>query len=218
MHLTPSKSLSWLVLALLPIVAYSASVSQEEFESVLRSKPDTVHGEALFAVCAACHGTDGAGASDGSVPAIAGQHFRVIVRELVDYRHDRRWDIHMEHFSDEHNLGDTQNLADVASYISSEKPAATAPVGDVEFLEHGGEVYARSCASCHGALGEGDNRLGYPRLAGQHYEYLLRQFHDAVEGRRPNFSREHIHLLAHFDRTDFVGIARYLSRLQPQAP
>jgi hypothetical protein len=37
--------------------------------------------------------------------------------------------------------------------------------------------------------------------------------HDAVEGRRPNFSPEHIRLLLHFDRPDFEGVADYLSRL-----
>jgi hypothetical protein len=34
-----------------------------------------------------------------------------------------------------------------------------------------------------------------------------------VEGRRPNFPREHIRLLEHFERADFVGVADYLNRL-----
>ena len=32
-----------------------------------------------------------------AVPAIAGQHYIVVVKQLVDYRHQRRWDILMEH-------------------------------------------------------------------------------------------------------------------------
>src|SRR5262245_50474429 len=59
------------------------SGTEREFNAVLQRKADTAHGKQTFDTCAACHGTQGAGASDGSVPAIAGQHLRVIVWELV---------------------------------------------------------------------------------------------------------------------------------------
>jgi cytochrome c553 len=209
------RTMGWLVIAALPIAAYGAAIAQQEFEVVLRSRPDIVHGEQLFATCAACHGADGAGISDGIVPAIAGQHFRVVARELIDYRHDKRWDVQMEHHADDHNLGDTQDVVDVAGYVSSLKPSRTGGVGEGGYVQYGAGVYARSCAACHGAAAEGNDRARYPRLAGQHYEYLLRQMHDAVEGRRPNFPREHIRLLTHFQREDFLGVADYLSRLSP---
>jgi cytochrome c553 len=138
---------------------------------------------------------------------------RVLARQLVDYRHDKRWDRFMEHYADEHNLGDAQDLADVATYISNLAPVRTQSTGDGEFVTKGAQIYARACASCHGTKGQGYNLQGYPRLAGQHYNYLLRQMHDAVEGRRPNFSRAHVRLLARFDRSEFVGTADYLSRL-----
>jgi cytochrome c553 len=172
--------------------------------------PDVIQGEALFANCAACHGPDGAGVSDGSVPAIAGQHFRVIVRQLVDYRHDKRWDLRMEHFTDEHRLKGAQDIADVAAFVSQLALTHASDHGSGENLAHGGKVYARLCASCHGVAAQGDER--YPRLAGQHYEYLLRQMHDAVESRRPKFSPEHIRLLEHFELADLTGVADYLSR------
>jgi hypothetical protein len=47
----------------------------------------------------------------------------------------------------------------------------------------------------------------------KHFAYLSRQMHDSVAGRRPNFSREHVRILARFDRADYMGIADYLSRL-----
>jgi len=209
------RTVGWLIAAALPIAACGAALAQDEFAAVLRGRPNMVHGEQLFATCAACHGADGAGVSDGIVPAIAGQHYRVLAGELLDYRHDKRWDIRMEHHADDHNLGDAQDVADVAGYISSLKPARTGGVGDGESVSYGARVYARSCASCHGATAEGDDRARYPRLAGQHYEYLLRQMHDAVEGRRPNFPQDHIRLLKHFQREEFMGVADYLSRLNP---
>jgi cytochrome c553 len=54
---------------------------------------------------------------DGGVPRIAGQHISVLAKQLADYRHDRRWDIRMEHFADRHHLVDAQAIADVTAYI-----------------------------------------------------------------------------------------------------
>lgn len=45
-----------------------------------------------------------------------------------------------------------------------------------------------SRASCHGATAAGDNLKRVPRLAGQHPEYLLAQFYDIAEGKRPSSS------------------------------
>jgi cytochrome c553 len=208
--------LSFAMLAMCPLA--HAAGPRDEYDSVLSRTPDRLHGETLFGNCARCHGPNGAGARDGSVPAIAGQHFRVLARQLVDYRHDKRWDERMEHFADTPYVTATQDVADVADYISSLKPTGPGVNGDGAEVEHGARVFAAKCAACHGTQGEGDKLKAYPRLAGQHYPYLLRQLHDAVEGRRPNFSSAHVRLLSHLDRDDFVGVADYLSRLVPAAP
>lgn len=201
------------VTLLLCALSHAASPPRDEYESVLARTPDRLHGETLFGNCARCHGATGAGVKDGSVPAIAGQHFRVLARQLVDYRHDKRWDARMEHFADTPYVIATQDVADVADYISSLEPLGPGVAGDGEQLEHGARVYAQRCSSCHGPQGEGDKFKAYPRLAGQHYPYLLRQLHDAVEGRRPNLSPAHVQLLAHLNRDDYAGIADYLSRI-----
>jgi cytochrome c553 len=212
-RMTPLAALAWLGLAAAAVPARAAGVAEQEFEAVMHAKADSVQGEQLFLTCAACHGSDGAGVSDGSVPAVAGQHFRVLASELVDYRHDRRWDLRMQHFTDEHHLKDAQDIANVASYISGLPPKSAPILGDDEFVQHGAQLYARLCASCHGAMAQGDDLRRVPRLAGQHYAYLLRQMHDAVEGRRPNFPREHVRLLERFELADYVGLANYLTRL-----
>jgi len=193
----------------------ASSETDDELQAVLRAKVDASHGEVLFATCARCHGANGAGAADGSVPAIAGQHFRVLARQLVDYRHDLRWDVRMEHFADFPYLIFAQDVADVAAYIAGLPRTGPRNTGDGTYLAVGTQVYAQRCASCHGANGEGDDAHAYPRLAGQHYPYLVRQLHDAVERRRPNFPPSHVRLLSRLDRDEFVGVSDYLSRLPP---
>jgi cytochrome c553 len=217
---TELRLASWLLgaglaAAAAPLAGHGASIALREFDMVLASKPDPAHGEMLFKSCAGCHGQDGGGVPDGSVPAIAGQHFQVIARELVDYRHDKRWDLRMQFFTDEHHLKSVQDIADLASFVGELPRSWKAGTGTGQYVPHGAEVYAHLCASCHGARGEGSDGQRVPRVAGQHFEYLLRQMHDAVEGRRPNFPPDHIRLLQPFERADLVGVADFLSRTVP---
>src|SRR5690349_7946677 len=52
----------------------NAASALAEFREAAKLSPDRMRGAELFRVCAACHGAEGRGTSDGSIPAIAGQH------------------------------------------------------------------------------------------------------------------------------------------------
>lgn len=202
-----------LALALAP-AALAASPAMQDFQEAIGKTPDAARGERLYVPCAGCHRPNGRGNMDGSVPLIAGQHLRVIIRQLADYRHARRWDPRMQHYADNHVLPDVQALADVAAHIAALDRAGTAGTGKGDQLPLGRSLYAQHCASCHGRTGEGDAETLAPRIAGQHYAYLLRQLHDAVEGRRPNFPAEHIRLLERFGRDELTGLADALARMK----
>jgi len=199
---------------LLPLMASGAPTAQQDYTGVLARKPDLARGEQLFARCASCHGPDGAGVIDEATPRIAGQHYRVLVRQIVDFRHGKRWDIRMEGVVSSHSaLPELQDIADAAAYISAMERDGTRSVGDGNDLERGAGLYAKHCASCHGAQAEGDEEGDVPLLGGQHAAYLTRQFHDAVDGRRPALGRTHGKLFAPLDFNDLSGLADYLSRI-----
>jgi cytochrome c553 len=203
------------LLALLaaPAMAPAASPAMQDYQEAVGKIPDLARGASLFRTCAGCHRDNGRGNIDGSVPLIAGQHQRVTVKQLADYRHARRWDPRMQQYADNHVLADAQAIADVAAYAASLPRAGIAGQGNGSQVQKGRGIFAAQCASCHGAAGEGDAAALVPRIAGQHYAYLLRQFHDAVEGRRPNFPAEHVRLLERFDRDELNGLADALARL-----
>ena len=198
--------------------AGAAATSRQEYQDALHSKPSLDRGAELFRTCLVCHGPSGAGVPDGTVPRIAGQHFSVIVGQLVDYRHDKRWDPRMEHFADSHHLENAQALTDVAAFVSQlqTQPEDILGVGSGERVSRGAQIYADACASCHGTNAQGNARAAIPQLAGQHYEYLRRQIYDAVDGRRPNFSAAHIRLLAKLDHEAIVAVCDFLSRTSRQ--
>ena len=197
-------------------VALADSTAQRELAGALRATPNSVHGEALFDNCASCHGADGGGELNGSTPRIAGQHFRALVKQLVDFRAGKRWDFRMEVAAAQHHLTGAQDIADVADYISRLYPVGARGIGSGEFVEEGKQLYARECKSCHGAEAQG-TKDGVPRLAGQHYSYLMRQMYDAVDNRRPPLSRLHGKRLAPFDFEQIRALSDYLARVDSPA-
>ena len=209
------KSLKKLIPALLlfPMVAFAASPARQEYLDAMAAKPDEVHGRELFEHCAACHGPLADGTTEGATPRIAGQHFRVLVTQLIDFRYGKRWDFRMEGVAtDLHILTEAQDIADVASFVSHLDRGGARGIGDGTQVERGAALYVSKCVSCHGINGEGDGQKGIPRIGGQDAGYLMRQIYDAVDGRRPPLSDTHRKRFARLDFDDVRGLSDFLSR------
>ena len=110
-----------------------------DFRNAIELEPDLKRGAELFTTCAACHAANGLGTEDGSIPAIAGQHVSVLVKQLVDFRHDRRWNKRMRNFASQHSLSGPQELLDVAAYAESlhRWPPLKGGTGDGSMLNEG---------------------------------------------------------------------------------
>jgi cytochrome c553 len=212
MKLLFNRALS--LLLLMPCVAAAASPASSEYQAALRAKPDVEHGAELFTQCVACHGGEGQGLPDGSTPRIAGQHFHVLVKQLVDFRYGKRWDFRMQQNANRH-LGAFQDIADVASYLSQQPRGSDGGDSSGNTLAHGANIYAENCFACHGKQGEGDDDAAIPMLAGQHSAYLLRQMYDAVDGRRPTLTRLHSARIKPLDFEQLRAVANYLSQIGP---
>jgi cytochrome c553 len=192
-----------------------AAGAASELATALAAKPERDRGEQIYRTCAACHGEDGAGVADGTVPAIGGMPAALIVRQLVNFRHERRSDIRMEHFADATHLPSAQDLADVAAYVGQLRRRTPGTIGDGRSLQVGTRAYFRACQGCHGALGRATPDGVMPGLAGQHQAYLERQLRDAAAGRRPSMNASHRIALQGLSEDELRGITDYLSRLTP---
>jgi cytochrome c553 len=189
----------------------------KEFRAAIDLTPNLEHGAKLFASCSECHGKDGGGSADGTIPMIAGQHVSVLVKQLVDFRHGRRWDARMQGAARHPELQGSQDLLDVAAYAESLKRPAPRALGaeDAATQQEGRRIYYRDCERCHGRLAEGDLRSMIPRLAGQNYPYLRHQFIDVAYRQRLGMDPAHIERIGALSEKELAAVADYLSRLKP---
>lgn len=188
-----------------------------EQDEALHLTPDHENGVYTYEVCSACHQLNGWGLTDGTFPQIAGQHFTVIIKQLSDIRALNRDNPTMYPFALPSEIGGSQSIADVADYISKLPMNPENGVGPGDDLEHGAKLYADNCVRCHGERGEGNNDKFYPRIQGQHYNYLVRQYQWIKEGKRRNANPDMVQQIQTFTEQDTKAVLDYVSRLKPDA-
>jgi cytochrome c553 len=135
--------------------------------------------DAIGENCARCHGSDGLGRG-GAFPRLAGQRAEYLENSLVAYARGERHSGFMEPVAA--NLG-LDDIKAIARYYAS-RPAGPPSLqnADAAEIERGRQIAARgvpehlvaACSECHGPAPTPRN-VNYPRLAGQHADYLEQQ-------------------------------------------
>lgn len=151
------------------------------------AEPDRVQGQALYAVCSACHGAQGEGNAMLNAPRLAGQQPEYLARQLKNFRHGLRGagaddPFGMQMAPMANTLPGDAAIANVVAYIAS-LPETNPPDTIRGNVARGGELF-RTCASCHGAGGQGNWALNAPRLRGLNDWYLKRQLENYRQGTR----------------------------------
>ena len=109
-----------------------------------------------------------------------------------------------------------QLIADVTEYIANlpmnpDNGKGEWAEGTPEF-EQGKKLYEDNCTECHGATGEGDSEKFYPKIHGQHYAYMLRQFEWIRDGKRRNANPDMVKQIEGFSDKDMQMVVNYVSR------
>lgn len=196
--------------------------SAQEFEDALSLTPDMENGLEVYRGCAACHTQEGWGMPSGVVPQLAGQHRKVVIKQLADIRAGYRENRVMLPYSSPETIGGPQAVADVAGYIDTLEISIENGKGKGDDLERAERLYGENCARCHGVRGEGDNEKRIPRIQAQHYNYLVTQFELIRDGKRRNADPEMVAQIKAFEERDIYAVMDYVARLEPpealQAP
>lgn len=170
---------------------------------------DAAAGAAKAVACAPCHGVDG-NPSVGNFPVLAGQNFRYLYLQLRDFKDGRRRDPTMDLIAAKLSRED---MLDLAAHFAARKPAPTGFKPDPARAARGREKAAAAlCSMCHLAEFRGQNEI--PRVAGQHYEYVVKQLRDFRAHRRTNDAGNMTAVARSLSDQDIEDLAHYIGGLQ----
>jgi len=184
-------------------------------EAAAPAKVDLARGQELSStVCAACHTNDGSRGVP-TFPILQGQHPEYLVKQLTEFKSGKRANAIMAGMAAGLSEPDMKSVA--AFYASKHAEAGAAKEKESvllgEKIYRGGiaEKQVPACAGCHSPNGAGIPAQ-YPRLAGQHAEYVESQMTGFRAGTRAN-SPQMLTIAARLSDKEIKAVADYVAGL-----
>ncbi len=172
-------------------------------------------GKKYEAVCASCHGADGNSAAPEN-PKLAGQHPEYLLKQLQEFKSGKRKNAIMQGFAA--TLSD-EDMRNIAAWATSQK-AKPGFAKDKALVASGERIYKggiqdrqiAACAGCHSPSGAG-MPAQYPRLAGQHADYIASSLKAYRDGGRTN-NLVMTQVAAKMNDREIKAVADYLAGLR----
>lgn len=186
---------------------------------------DPVAGEGKAGLCGGCHGMDG-NSPDATFPRLAGQYAGYIVKQIKDFQRGIRAN-NDTMAGMAAMVASVQDAKDIGAYFESQKMAdepLTTP--DKKLVAKGKKIFHEgnpktglyACVNCHGERGKGKakNISVFPRIGGQHRDYILKELGDFQAGTRSNDPAGMMSDIAKkLSEDEKKAVAEYLSTLLP---
>ena len=171
---------------------------------------DIAAGRTKAQVCAACHGADGNGnPAMPEVPSLAGQTWRYLYIQLKDFKEGRRTNAIMSPMAQPLSRDD---MIDIANYFASLPLKPTDFKVDENKAKLGkAKADETLCTMCHlgGFLGQNE----IPRVAGQHYAYIVAQLKAFKDRTRTNDAGNMTSVAKTLSDEDIENLGHYLAGL-----
>ena len=172
------------------------------------SAQDAAAGAKKAEVCVECHGPKG-NSTQGKYPILAGLSSRYIYLQLKDFKEGRRSDPDMTPKAKDMSRED---MFDLAAYFSAQKQLSTPFKPDPERAAKGkAKADETLCTMCHLGGFMGQNEV--PRVAGQQYDYIVKQLKDFKARHRTNDAGNMVSVASTLSDEDILNLANYLAGL-----
>ena len=174
-------------------------------------------------VCAACHAADGNSIAPAN-PKLAGQPAEYIIKQLQNFKAALK-DPNKDGVRKSAVMGamvaslSDQDILNLGAYYAAKaiKPGtAKAPYAAGQKVYRGGDstTGVPACAACHGPSGAGIPAQ-YPRLGGQHADYILTQLKAFRSGERANDAGKVMRTIANkMSDQEMQAVANYAAGLK----
>lgn len=185
-------------------------------EAAAPAKADLAKGQEIATnVCAACHTADGSRGSPAN-PILQGQHPEYLVKQLIEFKAGKRANAIMSGMAAPLSEADMKNVA--AFYASKQAKPGFAKNKDTVLLGekiYRGGIAAKNvpaCAGCHSPTGAGIPAQ-YPKLSGQHGDYIELQMTTFRSGARAN-STQMTMIAAKMSDKEIKAVSDYIAGLR----
>jgi cytochrome c553 len=153
--------------------------------------------------CAICHGAKG-NSNNAQLPSLAGQPPRYLTNQLKMFKTGQRINPIMQAIAENMSDKDMNNLPGYFYSLSLVGAGGDAGLAKL------GRLKSSQCLVCHGSEAKGNGQ--FPRLAGQHPEYLLEQLKKFTSGIRKNEQMQAI--VSKLSEKDMNEITAYFGSLK----
>ncbi len=170
---------------------------------------DIEAGKAKAQLCAPCHGADGNSVAP-IYPNLAGQNWRYIYLQLKDFKEGRRSDPIMTAMAEPLSRSE---MIDVANYFAAQT-ANPSPfkADEAKVLLGKAKADENLCTMCHLGGFKGQNEI--PRVAGQQYDYVVRQLQNFKTRTRTNDAGNMTSVAQSLNDMDIENLANYITSLR----
>lgn len=193
-----------------------AATAQANEPAAAPAKPDLAKGGSISSqVCAACHTADGSRGSPAN-PILAGQHPEYLAKQLAEFKAGKRKNPVMSGMAAPLSEEDMRNVA--AFYATKTAKPGFAKNKDTvalgEKIYRGGiaERNVPACAGCHSPTGAGIPAQ-YPRIGGQHGDYIEAQMVAFRSGARAN-APQMVAVAAKMNDKEIKAVSDYIAGLR----
>jgi len=159
-------------------------------------------------MCMACHGPDKT--LNFETPILSGQTWRYLYLQMKDFKQGQRTNQYMNPLMKDMSKKDMYNLA---AYYSAQDYKAENEQGDPALIDQGRKIADDAlCTMCHLGGFKGQNEV--PRVAGQHYSYIIKQLTAFKNRERTNDAGTMTAYMSDVSAEQMQAVAAYVANLR----
>lgn len=174
----------------------------------------------IIAGCELCHGIQGNSTVNKNWPKLAGQNVNYLIKQMRDFQPNAKCGRDNPIMNSLITALSKNERIKIANYYAD--LSGTTDIAHTHLLSLGQRIYRGgdankempACLACHGPAGLGNPSAGFPRLSGQHAQYIVTQLKAFRDGKRNNDKFQMMPIISKkMNDTEINAVANYISGL-----